>query len=320
MTKNKDKPLSPAGLKMVSLRSRKSKVDVRHFGRAVPGTPALAGWVASLPAILAGRDFQEFLQRMASARRREKGLIFGLGAHVVKVGLNPVLIDLMKRGWITALAMNGACIIHDFEIAYCGRTSEDVGQHIRTGRFGMSRETGEHLCRAVSRAAADGLGLGAAVGRMIASSSWPYRKLSLLGTAFQLGLPASVHVAVGTDTIHFHPHMDGAALGQASLSDFFLLCSHLRKLNGGGVFINCGSAVILPEVFLKAVTFVRNQGFPLDGLVTAVFDFERHYRPMQNVVLRPVGQKGKGYYFVGHHEIMLPLLAAGLKSARPAKP
>jgi hypothetical protein len=319
MKRNKDKLLSPAGLKMVSLRSRKSKVDVRHFGRAVPGSPALAELAASLPDILAGRDFQDFLQRMASARRRKKGLIFGLGAHVIKVGLNPVLIDLMKRGWITALTMNGACIIHDFEIAYCGRTSEDVAEHIRTGRFGMARETGEHLCRAVSQAAADGLGLGAAVGRMIASSSWPHRKLSLLGTAFRLGLPAAVHVAIGTDTVHFHPQMDGAALGQASLSDFFLLCSHLRKLDGGGVFINCGSAVILPEVFLKAVTFVRNQGFPLEGLVTAVFDFQRHYRPMQNVVLRPVGQTGKGFYFVGHHEIMIPLLAASLKSIQPGR-
>jgi hypothetical protein len=314
MRKNKDKPLSPAGLKTYSLSSQKSIVDVRHFGRALPGSSTLAGLVSSLPDILAGREFRDLLGKMASARRRKKGLLFGMGAHVIKVGLAPVLIDLMDRGWITGLAMNGAGIIHDFEIAFCGRTSEDVGQHILTGRFGMARETGEHLCRAVARAGAEGLGLGEAVGRMIAASTWPYRKYSLLAAAARLGLPATVHVAVGTDTIHFHPRMDGAALGQASLSDFFLLCSHLRKLDGGGVFINCGSAVILPEVFLKAVTFCRNQGFPLRGLVTAVFDFQRHYRPLQNVVLRPVGPQGKGYYFVGHHEIMLPLLAAGLKS------
>ncbi|MGB9004099.1 MAG: hypothetical protein WCB96_00090 [Candidatus Aminicenantales bacterium] len=319
MTKNADQPLSPAGLKTVSLRSRRSKVNVGHFGKIIPPSPALAGLVSSLPDTLAGRDFKELIGRMARARRLKKGLIFGLGAHVIKVGLNPILIDLMKRGWITALALNGAGIIHDFEIAFCGRTSEDVGEHIRRGRFGMARETGEHLSRAVSRAAAEGLGLGEAVGRMIASSRWPYRQLSLLGTAHQLGLPATVHVAIGTDTIHFHPRMDGGALGQSSLSDFFLFCSHLRKLDGGGVFINCGSAVILPEVFLKAVTFVRNQGYRLEGLVTAVFDFHRHYRPLQNVVLRPVGKKGKGFYFVGHHEIMIPLLAAGLKSGFPGR-
>jgi len=307
-------PLLPAGLKTHSLRSRRSKVAARSFGRPVSPSPAFRDLVRSLPDILAGGDFKAFLDLWRKARRKGKGVLFGLGAHVIKVGLNPVLIDLMKRGWITGLAMNGAGIIHDFEIAFCGRTSEDVAVEIRSGRFGMARETGEYLSRAVSEAAEQDIGLGEAVGRMIATSSWPYRSLSLLGAAHRLGIPATVHVAIGTDFIHFHPAMSGRDLGQASLRDFFLLSSGLRLINGGGLFINCGSAVVLPEVFLKAVTFVRNQGYPLEGLVTAVFDFRQHYRPMQNVVLRPVGRGGRGFYFVGHHELMIPLLAAGLKS------
>jgi hypothetical protein len=310
----KSTPLSPAGLKTYSLKSRKSKVATRSFGRPAPSSPAFQGLVRGLPDILAGADFRALLESWRTARRNGRGVIFGMGAHVIKVGLNPVLIDLMKRGWVTGLAMNGAGIIHDFEVAYCGRTSEDVAGQLRGGRFGMARETGEWLGRAVSEAAGEGIGLGAAVGRMIASSRWPYRSLSLLGTAHRLGLTATVHVAVGTDTVHFHPAMSGRDLGQSSLTDFFLFCSELRRLDGGGLFINCGSAVVLPEVFLKAVTFVRNKGFRLEGLVTAVFDFRHHYRPWQNVVLRPVGRGGRGYYFVGHHELMIPLLAACLKS------
>ncbi|OGD26188.1 MAG: hypothetical protein A2Y56_03985 [Candidatus Aminicenantes bacterium RBG_13_63_10] len=319
MNSKMSRPLSPAGLKTYSLKSRKSKVDIRSFGRCAPSSPAFRGLVNSLPDILAGRDFKELLDRWQRARRKGRGVIFGLGAHVIKVGLNPVLIDLMKRGWITSLAMNGAGIIHDFEVAFCGRTSEEVADQLRGGHFGMARETGELLSRAITEAAEQDIGLGAAVGRMIASSRWPYRSLSLLGTAHRLGLPVTVHVAIGTDIIHFHPSMSGRDLGQASLTDFFRLCSELRRLNGGGLFINCGSAVVLPEVFLKAVTFVRNHGFPLEGLVTAVFDFCHHYRPWQNVVLRPVGERGKGFYFVGHHELMIPLLAAGLKSLPSGK-
>ncbi|MBN2198818.1 MAG: hypothetical protein JW747_03110 [Candidatus Aminicenantes bacterium] len=313
------KPLLPVGLKTYALRSRKSRVEVRSFGRPAPASPAFRELVRSLPDILAGGDFKVFLDLWLKARRKGKGVLFGMGAHVIKVGLNPVLIDLMKRGWITGLAMNGAGIIHDFEIAFCGRTSEDVAAAIGSGRFGMARETGEYLSRAVSEAAEEDIGLGEAVGRMIAASSWPYRSLSLFGTAYRLGIPATVHVAVGTDFIHYHPSMSGRDLGQASLRDFFLLCSELRLIHGGGLFVNCGSSVVLPEVFLKAVTFVRNQGYPLEGLVTAVFDFLRHYRPQQNVVHRPVGRGGRGFYFLGHHELMIPLLAACLKSLPPPK-
>lgn len=237
-----------------------------------------------------------------------------MGAHVIKAGLSPVLIDLMKDGWVGGLALNGAGIIHDFELAFAGRTSEDVGARIRTGRFGMAAETGDMLNRAISEGAASGLGLGEAVGRMIAGAKLPYAKWSLLATAYKLGIPVTVHVAVGTDIIHMHPEADGAAIGAASLRDFHLFCGLVRDLNGGGVFLNIGSAVILPEVFLKAVSLVRNQGGRLDDFSTAVFDFLKQYRPAENVARRPLGKKGRGFYFVGPHEILVPLLAAALKS------
>jgi hypothetical protein len=235
-----------------------------------------------------------------------------LGAHVIKVGLNPVLIDMMNRGWITAVALNGAGIIHDFEIAYGGQTSEDVEAQIKDGQFGMAKETGEILNRTINEAARDGLGLGEAVGRMIARSTFPYKKQSLLAAAWRSAIPVTVHVALGADTIHFHPQANGEALGKTSLQDFRLLCSLIEGLGGGGIYVNVGSAVILPEVFLKAVSVVRNRGKRLEDFSTAVFDFIHHYRPDQNVVRRPLGKKGRGFYFIGHHEIMIPLLAAAL--------
>jgi hypothetical protein len=294
------------------LRSRSSKVRVADLAKITrPGDP-VARFVQGLPRFLAAKDLQELTAAMTKARRGRKALIWAMGAHVLKVGLSPVLIDLMKSGWISAVALNGAGIIHDFELAYAGATSEDVESQIKAGRFGMARETGERLNDAIRRGAEDGLGLGESVGRMIAESDFPFKKWSLLGTAYRLGIPATVHVAIGTDVIHMHPRLSGEALGATSLKDFFLLAALVRKLNGGGVFLNIGSAVILPEVFLKAVSLVRNQGRALDGFTTAVFDFHHHYRPAQNVVRRPLGKKGKGYYFVGHHEIMIPLLAAAL--------
>jgi len=240
--------------------------------------------------------------------------IAAMGAHVLKVGLSPVLIDLMKNGWISAVALNGAGVIHDFEIALCGRTSEDVKSQVKKGRFGMARETGEMLNEAIRQGAEKGLGMGKAVGRMIARSKLPYKRFSLIGSAYRLGIPVTVHVAIGTDTIHFHPQADGEALGKTSLKDFFLFSGLVRRLDGGGVFMNIGSAVILPEVFLKAVSLVRNKGYRLENFSTAVFDFLHHYRPDQNVVRRPLGKKGKGFYFIGPHEILIPLLAAALKS------
>jgi len=308
----KERPLSPAGLTTYPLRSRSSKVRVADLAKvARPGDP-VARFVQGLPRFLAAKDLRELTAAMTKARRGRKALIWAMGAHVLKVGLSPVLIDLMKSGWISAVALNGAGIIHDFELAYAGATSEDVESQIKAGRFGMARETGERLNDAIRRGAEDGLGLGESVGRMIAESDFPFKKWSLLGTAYRLAIPATVHVAIGTDVIHMHPRVSGEALGATSLKDFFLLAGLVRGLNGGGVFLNIGSAVVLPEVFLKAVSLVRNQGRALDGFTTAVFDFHHHYRPAQNVVRRPLGKKGKGYYFVGHHEIMIPLLAAAL--------
>jgi hypothetical protein len=225
----------------------------------------------------------------------------------------------MESGWISGLALNGAGIIHDFELAYAGRTSEDVASRIRTGRFGMARETGEWLNEAIRRGADEDIGLGEAVGTMIAGSSFPHKKLSLLAAAARLGIPVTVHVAIGTDIIHMHPRASGEAIGKTSLRDFFLFSALVRGLDGGGVFLNLGSAVVLPEVFLKAVSLVRNQGYTLDGFSTAVFDFVRHYRPAENVTKRPLGRKGRGYYFVGPHEILIPLLAAALKESRASR-
>lgn len=314
MSKYKVKPLSPRGLKTYSLRSRKDKVNINNFAQILAPEKIFTRFVRSLPDVLAGKDFKEFISLMGKARKRNRAIIFGLGAHVIKVGLSPVIIDLMKEGWITALALNGAGIIHDFEIAFAGKTSEDVELQIKNGHFGMAQETGQMLNDAINLGEKKGLGLGEAVGEMIAASGFPHENMSLLFAAYNLNIPVTVHVAIGTDIIHFHPEAKGKALGNTSLKDFFLFCSLLEKLEGGGVFINIGSAVILPEIFLKALSIVRNRGQLLEDFSTAVFDFIHHYRPCQNVAKRPHGEKGKGFYFIGHHEIMVPLLAASLKS------
>jgi hypothetical protein len=303
-------------VKTYSLRSRTSQVDIRRAAKVPRPDESVGSFLRGLPDVLAAADLRDLVARMAAARARRKPLIWGRGAHVVKVGLNPVILDLLREGWISALALNGAGIIHDFELAFAGRTSEDVAASIKTGRFGMARETGDLLNAAISAGAAEGLGLGESVGRMIARSRFPHRRFSLLGEAWRLGRPASVHVAIGTDIIHMHPAADGAAIGAASLRDFHLLARRVADLDGGGVFLNVGSAVLLPEVFLKAVSLARNAGRRLDGFSTAVFDFNHHYRPAENVAKRPLGKTGKGFYFLGHHEIMVPLLAAALKCSR----
>lgn len=305
--------LSAAGLKTYPLRGRRSKIDAAMFAKPVPAGASFDTFLGSLPDVLASRDLRAFLGLVKKARREGRPVLFGCGAHVIKVGLQPVLIDLMERGFVQGLALNGAGIVHDFEIAFAGRTSEDVGERIRDGRFGAARETGELLNRAIRDGVKEGLGIGASVGRMIDGPRFPHRTLSLLAAGRRLGIPVTVHVAVGTDTIHFHPGADGAAIGEGSLRDFFTFASLVGKLEGG-VYVNVGSAVLLPEVFLKAVAFVRNKGVRLDRMTTAVFDFNRHYRPEENVVRRPLGKRGRGFYFIGPHEIMIPLLAAGLKA------
>lgn len=314
MSKNKIKPLSPEKLKTYSLLSRKSKVNINHFAQVFVPDKNFGDFLNSLPDILAGKDFKEFISLMREAKKKDKAILFALGAHVIKVGLSPIIINLMEEGWITALALNGAGIIHDFEIAFAGQTSEEVELQIKEGQFGMAQETGEMLNDAINSGGEKGLGLGEAVGKMLADSDFPYKKLSLLWTAYKLSIPVTVHVAIGTDIIHFHPKVKGETLGKATLQDFFLFCALLEKLEGGGIYLNIGSAVILPEVFLKALSFVRNKGEKLQDFYSAVFDFIHHYRPYQNVIKRPLARKSKGFYFIGHHEIMIPLLAASLKT------
>jgi hypothetical protein len=241
-------------------------------------------------------------------------VIWGLGAHVIKVGLAPVVIDLMERGFVTAIATNGAGVVHDFEVAVAGRTSEDVEAGLGTGAFGMARETGDEVNRAIVEGDRDGLGLGAAMGRYLSTRRPRPRHLdaSLLAAAWRLGLPATVHVAIGTDIVHMHPACEPGALGRATHLDFRVFAGEVARLGGGGVYLNVGSAVVLPEVFLKAVTLARNLGHRLADFATANLDFLQSYRPGTNVVERPVAGTGRGYRLTGHHEILVPLLAAAL--------
>jgi hypothetical protein len=302
------------GVRTYPLASRPSKVHDADFARVWDQESGVAGLIDSLPNLLAGADFRAVVRAIRDAAAAQRGIVWGLGAHVIKTGLAPVLIDLMDRGFVSALAMNGAGLIHDFEIAESGATSEEVDNVLGPGQFGMAEETGRHLNEAITSGAERGLGLGQAVVTFLATRQPRFRHLSLLSAAGRLNVPVTIHVGVGTDIIHMHPAASGEAIGASSLRDFRYFASSVSKLEGG-VYLNCGSAVMLPEVFLKAVALARNRGISLDGLTTVNFDFLRLYRAETNVVRRPVAGIGKGYSFTGHHEIMLPLLAAGLKSA-----
>ncbi|RPJ75177.1 MAG: hypothetical protein EHM24_04765 [Acidobacteria bacterium] len=307
-----------SGIKTYPLKSRQSKVRAEDFARPYREGSGLAGLLESLPSILAGTDFREVVRALIEARRAGRGIVWGLGAHVVKTGLGPVLIDLMERGFVSALATNGAGLIHDFEVALAGATSEDVAGVLGSGAFGMAEETGRLLNGAINEGVAAGLGIGQSVGRFLSGHHPQYEAASVTAAAFRLGIPFTVHVAIGTDIIHMHPSASGAALGEGSLRDFRYFASAVARL-AGGVFVNCGSAVVLPEVFLKAVSVARNQGHSLDGMVTVNLDFARHYRPQVNVVERPTRLGGRGISLIGHHEIMLPLLAAALIEAAEAE-
>lgn len=304
----------PISLKEVTsypLEERKSKVHRDDFSKPWIRGGTFQHWLENLPGILAAKDFRQITQALAQAVKNEKIIILAMGAHPIKVGLNPIIIDLMERGLISAIAMNGAGIIHDSELAMVGKTSEDVPEQLEDGKFGMSEETGRLLNGAIREGVIGDCGLGHAVGAMLVKENFPYNRQSLLARAYELDMPVTVHVAIGTDVIHCHPDVDGAALGQTSHLDFRIFAGLVSRLEEG-VFINLGSAVLLPEVFLKALSLVRNLGYSVRNLTTVNMDFNNLYRPMTNVVSRPTQSGGKGYALVGHHEIMFPLLAAAV--------
>jgi hypothetical protein len=307
-----------SGVRTYPLDSRASKAHVEDFARPVTPGSSFKEWFSSLPGILGAQDVRRAVDAIVAARRRDAGVIWGIGAHVIKTGVSPVLIDLMRRGYVSALAMNGAGIIHDFEVALVGATSEDVDQALGPGTFGMAEETGRLLNQIIAEAAKQKRGLGQAVGHYLSKTAARFRDRSLTAVADELGIPVTVHVALGTDIIHMHPAASGAAIGDVSLRDFRYFTSAVARLRAG-VYINCGSAVVLPEVFLKAVALARNQGADLQGLTTVNIDFMRMYRPQTNVVTRPVaGTDGVGISLVGHHEILIPLIAAAVMEAGSA--
>jgi len=314
LSKYREKPLSFDGLKTVPIADRGGKVEVQHFARPYQKGDGLEGFLDSLPKILAADSFRGVIDAVRLARFQQRAILWGMGGHVVKCGLADILLDLMRRGWITAFVMNGAASIHDFEIAIAGQTSEDVEAVLPDGRFGAAEETGRQMNEAITAGAHDGLGMGEALGRALEALAKPeFAPHSLVAAAYQASVPVTVHVAMGTDTPHTHPAADGAAIGTGTHRDFQLLCSLVRGLDQGGVYLNLGSAVVLPEVFLKAVSVVRNLGYPLADFTTVNFDFLQHYRPKVNVVERPHAKRGgRGYSITGHHELMIPLLAAAL--------
>ena len=307
-------PMDLSGLKTVSLKDRGGKVKQADFARPYVAGSGIAGLLESLPHILAGDSFRAVVAVIAKARERGKPVLWGMGGHVIKCGMAPVLIDLMRRGFATGFAMNGSASIHDFEIALCGSTSEDVEAVLPDGRFGSAEETGREWNQAIVSGAEAGLGAGAALGAGVEKLALPeHGPDSLLLQAWLAGTPLTVHAAFGTDTPHAHPACDPMALGAATHRDFRLFCTMVSELNHGGVYINAGSAVVMPEVFLKAVSTARNLGHELRDFTTVNLDFLQHYRPRVNVVERPHAQAGgRGYALTGHHEIMIPLLAAAL--------
>jgi hypothetical protein len=302
------------GVKTYPLASRKSKANATDFASPYKAGSGVRALIDSLPDLLAAADFKEVIAAIRKAQQARRGILWGIGAHVLKTGLSPVVIDLMERGFVSAIATNGAGVIHDFELALSGSTSEEVDEALGPGKFGMAEETGRLLNAAISEGVARGLGIGQAVGNRLRSMKPSHESLSVLAAASRLEVPVTVHIGIGTDVIHMHPDASGAALGEGSLRDFRYFVANVGRL-AHGVYLNCGSAVVLPEVFLKAVALVRNRGMSLDGLTTVNLDFMRLYRPLTNVVSRPVAGVGTGYSLVGHHELMIPLLAAALIEA-----
>jgi len=305
-------PISLATVTTYSLKDRSSKVETNKFALPHIKGDGLSVFLNKLPSILKGKDFPALIEQIVTAYHVKKPVIFGMGAHVIKCGLSPIIIDLMKRGGVTTISLNGAGVIHDFEVSFAGTTSEDVGPALSDGSFGMARETAEEINGAIIAGVARGWGIGRSVGERICILQAPYRDYSILASAFDMKIPVTVHVATGTDIIHQHPSASGAAIGEASMIDFRLLANQIKDMGNGGVFVNIGSSVILPEVFLKALNVCRNLGHVVKDFTTANMDMVNHYRPLTNVVTRPVLTGGHGYCLIGHHELMVPLLAAGI--------
>lgn len=304
-------------VKTYSVTARRSRVNARDFAQPPARGQSFIRFYNSLPHILKADDLRAVTAAVVSARRNTRSVIFMAGAHVIKCGLNPVLIELIQRKVITCLCLNGAGIIHDFELALQAKTSEDVAENLQRGAFGMGRETADFINRAAEEGVREGLGLGYAVARRIAASKLPHKKISLLYNAWRHKVPVCVFVAVGTDIVHQHPSFNAAMTAEGSIRDFHALADHVRGINDGGVVLNFGSAVVLPEVFLKALNLARNLGSTVKDFTAANFDMIYHYRPSQNVTQRPVMAGGKGYYIIGHHEIMLPLLAQAVVEKIP---
>ena len=315
MSRYSQRPIALSPLKTVGLRERGGKVKTADFATPYAKGSGVAGLIESMPHLLGAEHFRGVVDAIVKAREGGRAILWGMGGHVIKCGLAPVLLDLMRRGLATGFALNGAAAIHDFEIALAGHTSEDVEAVLPDGRFGAAEETGREMNRAIVEGDRDELGMGEAVGRALdgLTEAVAYPKASLLLNAYRAKVPVTVHVAIGTDTPHTHPAAKGEAIGSATHRDFRLFCNLVTELDRGGVYLNVGSAVLLPEVFLKAVSSVRNLGHPLADFTTANFDFLQHYRPRFNVLQRPHAESGgKGYAITGHHELMIPLLAAAL--------
>lgn len=309
----KYEPVDLSGVRTYPLAERKNKVSIaRDFAGLISPGMTVSELLAALPRQLGSEALLKLIDAVVAARAKGKPVIMAMGAHVLKCGLQPVLKSLIEADAVTAIALNGAGSVHDYELSLIGATSEDVGAVLHCGTFGMAEETGRDINLALKEGVAAGLGYGEAVGRFIIANNNPHRDYSLLATCVEREIPVTVHAALGTDIIHQHPSADGAIIGEATFRDFRLLTSIVADLGDGGVYINVGSAVLLPEVFLKALSIAQNLGHHVDGFTTADFDMKQHYRPLQNVVRRPTAGTGRGYAITGHHEIMLPLLAAGI--------
>jgi hypothetical protein len=312
MSKYSTRPFDLTGIRTYPLKERPSKVEVGAFGRPHVKGNTLSEFLEGLPKLLGAQNLRDLAHAIVTARDAGKPILWGLGGHVIKTGLAPVLIDLMDRGLVTGVALNGSGIVHDFEIALIGSTSEDVEAQLEVGAFGMAEETGRGINEAINTGVEAGLGIGEALGRHLAAAPRPFAAYSLLVQAYLRAIPVTVHVTLGTDIVHNHPSISPARVGEGTHRDFRLFASLVAGLDGGGVYLNCGSAVTLPEVFLKCVTLVRNCGTRLQDFTTANLDFIQHYRPTENVLKRPVKKGGRGVPLVGHHEILIPLLAAWL--------